>query len=180
MLVQLTERESICSECQVRGQPGRGGFFTHSHQLCLIIQPFSIILLTCVVTTDHSRHPDQLAASDSTATTTNTASSSLQQHASICTTPILHTNKQFANTMASHGPSQHLGFIAFCKQRKEPTSVFHVLQNPEISVVLLRKRVSQTCTLISWKALSCLQLSMDMEFLFFMATQELLLCERWS
>lgn len=39
VLVQLTKRESIYSKCQAKGQPGRGGFFTHSHPLCLIIRP---------------------------------------------------------------------------------------------------------------------------------------------
>lgn len=83
----------------------------------------SIIPLTCVVTTDHRRHPDQLAASNSTATTTNTASSLLH---SICTTPIPH--KHLYIQRAQTAP----WYKAFCKQSKEPASVFHVLQNPKI------------------------------------------------
>lgn len=92
----------------------------------------SIVPLTCVVTTDHRRHPDQLAASACKATTTNSLIIiTALQHLHVPIVP--HTRTPCAyngQPRAQTAPWNR----AFCKQSKEPTSVFHVSQNPEISV----------------------------------------------
>lgn len=89
----------------------------------------SIIPLTRCVTADHRCHPDQPAASDCTATTTNTSS---LQHCSICTS---RTHWLLAHSIVGREPRRSLGIEHFVSRNKDPTSVFHVLQNPEISVV---------------------------------------------
>lgn len=95
----------------------------------------SIIPLNSVVTADRHHHPDQLAASGSKATTTNTASSWLQRLAASAR-PKSHT--QAAHNDRPQTRSATRGSV--CKRRQEPSRVFHVFQNPEICLDV-RERV---------------------------------------
>lgn len=154
VLVQLTERESISSECQVTGQPGREGFFTHSRQLCLIIQPFpnpsNPLCHRWPPPPPWPPHRERLRGCNN-------------KHSLIIITAVQHLHvSSLAHTHTHTNPSAYNGPScaqtaprnrAFCKQIIEPTSVFHVFLNPEISVVDLADL--HTGFPENWKAAQC-------------------------